>query len=96
MFCINCGKEVVDNCINCPNCGKKIGIEDNANDGWCCLGCCIPLVGLILYFNWKKERPKTAKKVIIGTIIGGICFSLYYLIPIIFYIFMLLIAIIME
>ena len=28
-------------------------VEDNGGFGWGLLGCCIPLVGLILFLVWK-------------------------------------------
>lgn len=67
MFCKNCGKEIPDNSIACTNCGAPTGnVEDTGSLGWCLLGCCIPMAGLILYFVWKDQKPKTAKKCIIG------------------------------
>ncbi len=45
--------------------------SDNGSFGWGILGCCIPLVGLILFLVWKGDRPKTAKMAGIGAIIGG-------------------------
>jgi len=38
--------------------------------GWAILGFFIPIVGLILFFVWKKDRPGDAKKALIGGIIG--------------------------
>lgn len=48
--------------------------QQNPNDKGGCLwggvGFLVPLVGLILYFVWKKEKPNTAKALLIGAIIG--------------------------
>lgn len=38
--------------------------------GWGVLGFFVPLVGLILYFSWKKDRPKTAKAAGIGALVS--------------------------
>ncbi len=44
--------------------------SEKATLGWGFLGCCIPIVGLILYFVWKKDRPRTSKIAGIGALIG--------------------------
>jgi uncharacterized membrane protein YvbJ len=78
-YCNNCGSEVSEFAANCPECGasqqaKSSGNVVKANDsggfGWGLLGFCIPLVGLVLYFVWKDERPLTAKALIVGAAIG--------------------------
>ena len=50
-------------------------VVDNGGFGWGLLGCCIPLVGLILFLVWKDQKPKTAKMAGIGALIsvaGGV------------------------
>lgn len=44
--------------------------NDTGNFGWAVLGFFIPLVGLILYIVWQKERPKDAKFAGIGALVG--------------------------
>ena len=44
--------------------------EDKGGFLWGLLGCCIPLVGLILFLVWKDNKPKTAKAAGIGAIVG--------------------------
>ena len=44
--------------------------KDSGNFGWAVLGFAVPLVGLILYIVWKEERPKDAKNLGIGAIVG--------------------------
>ena len=44
--------------------------EDKGGFGWGLLGCCIPLVGLILFLVWKGDKPQTAKAAGIGAIVG--------------------------
>jgi hypothetical protein len=45
---------------------------DSGSLGWGLLGCCIPIVGLILFLVWKDERPKSAKVAGIGALISVI------------------------
>ena len=49
---------------------------------WGLLGCCIPIVGLILYLVWKNERPRTARAVGIGALVSVGILILYYIIVI--------------
>lgn len=47
--------------------------EKNVDQGgflWGALGCCIPVVGLILFLVWKDQKPKTAKAAGIGALIS--------------------------
>ena len=48
--------------------------QANPNDKggclWGGLGFLIPVAGLILYFVWKREKPKTARALLIGAIVG--------------------------
>ncbi|MCI1903446.1 hypothetical protein QUW13_06080 [Enterococcus hirae] len=44
--------------------------NDDGNPLWGVLGLFFPLVGLIIYLVWMKERPKSARSALIGTIIG--------------------------
>lgn len=71
MFCKNCGKEVPDNVLTCQNCGASVNPElDKGNIGFLCLGFCIPVAGIILYFVWREQKPKSAKKCLIGFLIN--------------------------
>lgn len=57
-------------------------VVDNGGFLWGLLGCCIPIVGLILFLVWKDQKPKTAKAAGIGAlvsvIIGVIAAILYF------------------
>lgn len=46
---------------------------DNGGFGWGLLGCCIPILGLILYLIWKDNKPKTAGAAAKGAIVGVVC-----------------------
>ena len=83
-YCKNCGKEIDDKAVVCPACGvpqqDKPAVVDSGNIGWAVLGCCIPLVGLILFLVWKDQKPNTAKKAGIGALVGVICIVIYYVV----------------
>lgn len=52
-FCKNCGNQIEDNAATCPNCGASQNttpqVTDNGGFLWGLLGCCIPIVGLVLF-----------------------------------------------
>lgn len=67
MYCKNCGKEIDDLAVVCPNCGVATGNNQPASDdtgsiGWGLLGCCIPIVGLILFLVWEILSLKIQKQ----------------------------------
>ena len=75
MYCKYCGYKTNDNDKFCANCGKFINVNNNqiqTNDtgsfGWAVLGFFIPIIGLILFLVWNKEKPKSAKQAGIGTL----------------------------
>lgn len=82
MKCKNCGMDILNNANFCTNCGTKVdnNIEYNqpsqnnegSTIGWGVLGFFFPLVGLILFFVFKKDRPKASKTSGIGALIGFI------------------------
>ncbi|MCR1985048.1 zinc ribbon domain-containing protein [Blautia coccoides] len=87
MYCKNCGAEIDDKAVVCLKCGAAAGndggitagIKDDGNLGWGLLGCCIPIVGLILYLVWKDTKPNTAKMAGKGALIAAVCLILYYI-----------------
>lgn len=77
MFCKNCGQQIDDNADACIHCGvatDKNNSPFNKKDEPSHLpgiaGCCFPIVGIILYFMWKDEKPKSASLVIKWTLAG--------------------------
>ena len=74
MFCKNCGQEIDDKAVVCPHCGVSQGFQIEPNDSgsvaWSLLGCCIPVVGLVLYLVWKDTKPKTAKAAGFGALVS--------------------------
>lgn len=84
MFCNNCGSEIDDKAVICPKCGVPqngtSGASDNGGFLWGFLGCCIPIVGLILFLVWKDTKPRTAKSVGIGALVSVGIWVIYYVI----------------
>ena len=87
-FCKNCGNQIEDNAATCPSCGTAQNpvtpntppqVTDNGGFLWGLLGCCIPIVGLVLFLVWKDTKPKTSKATGIGALVGVILMILYYI-----------------
>lgn len=79
--CKNCGQEIADNAVMCPSCGAQQQVSSPDDKGgflWGLLGCCIPIVGLILFIVWKDSKPKTAKAAGIGALVSVIISVVYY------------------
>lgn len=81
MYCKNCGKSIDDNAVICPYCevAQKTEEKDEGGFGWGLLGCCIPVVGLILFLVWNDSKPKTAKAAGIGALVSVGLSLLWYL-----------------
>lgn len=64
-YCRHCGAPIADGTITCPQCGASQSslppVVDNGGLGWGILGCCIPIVGLVLWLVWKDQKPRTAR-----------------------------------
>ncbi|MCI8864270.1 MAG: hypothetical protein HFG60_03130 [Lachnospiraceae bacterium] len=56
---------------------------DNGGFLWGLLGCCVPIVGLILFIMWKDQKPKTAKAAGVGALVcvgANVVFGLLFFI----------------
>ena len=88
-FCKNCGTQLSDTTTFCPNCGTTQDapitppVVDNGGFGWGLLGCCIPLVGLILFLVWKDTKPKSAKSAGIGALVSVGVGLLFYILMVV-------------
>lgn len=89
-YCKNCGKEIDNAAVVCPYCGvpqqdlnQRPAEVDNGGFGWGLLGCCIPLVGLILFLVWKDSKPRTSKAAGIGALVGVGWVVLWYILVIV-------------
>ena len=47
------------------------------------LGCCIPIVGLVIFLVWKDQKPKTAKAAGIGALVCVIVGVIFYILMIV-------------
>lgn len=56
----------------------KPEVVDNGGFLWGLLGCCIPLVGLILFLVWKDTKPRTSKAAGIGALVSVIVYVVFY------------------
>lgn len=83
-YCKNCGSIIEGNATFCSCCGTSQqttpAVVDNGGFGWGLLGCCIPLVGLILFLVWKDTKPRTAKAAGIGALVSVIVAIIYYIV----------------
>ena len=86
-YCKNCGSQINDGTSFCPACGASQGNApadvDKGGFGWGVLGCCIPIVGLILFLVWKDTKPKTAKAAGLGALISVIIGVVWYILMIV-------------
>lgn len=86
-FCKKCGAQIDDQAVVCPKCGVAQGAgmstSDNGGFLWGLLGCCIPLVGLILFLVWKDTKPKTSKAAGIGALVGVLSLVVWYIVAIV-------------
>ena len=83
MYCENCGAEIAKEAYVCPKCGVKVNksesnVEDKPNMALNLVSLLLlPLLGVILYFVWRKDTPVRAKSVLTYALIGwGISFAL--------------------
>lgn len=100
MFCQQCGYQVVNQEF-CPSCGARqmasqtgpVYKPDNPSGLLNAVACCFPIVGLILFFVWKDEKPLSARSAgkwaligfILGIVLYGIFFALGLLSELMFY-----------
>lgn len=84
-YCRKCGAQISDYASVCPECGAPQDsgqntpqVVDNGGFLWGLLGCCIPIVGLVLFLVWKDTKPRTAKAAGIGALVCVIAYVLLY------------------
>ena len=69
MYCPKCGKQLPDNSRFCPGCGASFNPtsqptvlpSQSVNAGFCVLSVLFPVVGLIFFIIWQREKPKQSK-----------------------------------
>lgn len=87
-YCQSCGTETKAEQELCTKCGTRLktskagtAVAEDKPSGLVNLAaCCFPLVGLILYFVWKNEKPQSAKSVCKWAVIGFVSGIILYII----------------
>lgn len=86
-YCRNCGAPIDDRALVCPSCGMPQSsmppVTDNGGIGWGLLGCCIPIVGLVLFLVWRDQKPRTAKAAGMGALVAVCLWAFWYLVAIV-------------
>ena len=76
VFCKNCGAEIPDGSIFCTNCGNRqdavrsTPVEEDYVALWAILGFLLPLVGIILWAVWMRDKPKSSRASGLGALVG--------------------------
>lgn len=78
MNCEICGREIDKDCQVCPYCGKQQSanfqkskhIIDSGSIFFTILSFFFPILGIILYFAWRKTKPKSAIYIVISTLLS--------------------------
>ena len=78
MFCPHCGEQISAQAEICPKCGVRVknangagSGEDKPNIAVNLLSfCCIPLLGIVLFFVWKDSKPIAAKSALIWSLVS--------------------------
>lgn len=58
--------------------------KDNPSHLAGAVSCCFPIVGLILYFLWRDEKPNSAKRICYWMIGGIVAYIAFYLLFFVF------------
>ena len=79
LYCPSCGASNKDDYFDEPvkdvysystNDAQSTSDGDTGRFAWAVLGFFVPIAGLILYFVLRRNKPRTAKKALIGAIVG--------------------------
>ena len=78
MYCPHCGEQISAQAEICPKCGVRVkggnvasSGEDKPNIAVNLLSfCCIPLLGIVLFFVWKDSKPIAAKSALIWALVS--------------------------
>ena len=71
-LCKYCHAQLAGNEKFCPECGKKVEVEENNDNSaflWGFVSALVPVVGFVLYFKNVATRPSSAKGALAGAII---------------------------
>lgn len=79
-ICPHCSKVVDKDALNCPHCKKAIRIQhlstqyDSGDPFIALFSFFIPIIGIVLFFYWRKTKPRNAKMAGIGALVFLIIF----------------------
>lgn len=88
-YCQNCGNAMLNEDRVCSQCGisqvpvaePTVKKEDEGSKvGYGILAFFIPVVGLVLYILWKKEKPATARAAGKGALISFVSGLIFYIV----------------
>lgn len=100
MYCSICGKPLAPYSEYCSACGHRsqsqlhspyaqtyhqpVPPRDEPSLLLNLITCCFPIVGIILYFIWKDEKPRSANSVCIWALVG------FFIVPALYFVFYVL------
>lgn len=84
-YCRNCGAQIDDNDLECPECNSIQQIQSNKLDEipsfWFIMGFVLPIIGLMAFVMYGEAQPRKAKSAGVGAL-SSVCllviFSLLY------------------
>ena len=87
MYCPNCGTNIDSNAETCIHCGVNVRnfnpnsyrLENDKSNIWVNLLslCCVPILGIVMYFVWKDKQPKAAGHALLFGIIGFVIYIIF-------------------
>ncbi len=88
MYCRDCGNELKEGAIYCPECGSRQNVvfvntydPDTGSLWWAILGFILPPLGFILWVLWMENKPKCARMSFLGSAISIAAFASFHLMP---------------
>ena len=94
MYCQNCGTNIDSNAEICIHCGVNVRNfnpnsyqpENDKSNIWVNLLslCCVPILGIVMYFVWKDKQPKAARSALLFAIIGFVIYIIFSIIMMLF------------
>lgn len=76
MYCPHCSERISELSEICLKCGGRVkepetSVEDKSNIAVNILSlCCIPILGIVMFFVWKDTKPTAAKSALIFALVG--------------------------
>lgn len=88
--CKECGKEISENAVSCPNCGaKNRNNSEKASIGLMIICFLIPLIGIIIFAINISSRPKYARGCLMASLLPVIIAVIFIILSQIVYVAMI-------